>query len=191
MGDPTCTSSSPSLPVALPGPALGWSRSVVLFFFAARSLLCSPSWGPRLATPLQTSCTLSPFGLESEMGQYQNSARRWDAAEDPPSCLQMSVPCLKTISLLPPPRSAAHLLHSMFLCGSPHCSLNKHQDHLWSAPSGPPGGFPPPFLRGKFPQTSPKTRHTWGHLLLSKGRSLGVMRQASTKRGGNRLGLAV
>lgn len=85
----------------------------------------------------------------------------------PPSCLQMSVPCLETINnLLPPARSAAHLLHSVFLCGSPRRSLNE-QDHLWSAPSRPPGGFPPPFLRGKFPETSPKMCHTWGHLLLS------------------------
>lgn len=111
-----------------------------------------------------------------------------------PNCPQMSVSPpthpLKTIgNLLPPPHSAA-LLPPVFLCGSPHCSLNKTrpplvctlETSLWIFPS---------FPQGEFPINHPPKHASLLGECPAQGRSLGTTRQASTKRGGNRQPLAV
>lgn len=109
----------------------------------------------------------------------------------PPNTPQISVPCLKIVDNLPsPPHCAAQLLplHVPLWFTSLLTEQTARpplvcilETSLWISP---------PFLRGNFPELNPKMCHPWGNLLL-KGRSLGMTRQASTKRGGNRLHLAV
>lgn len=166
MGDPIHTSLQPCTRLPACGSARPWdragaSRSVCLLL----GLCSAPHPGATTCNPIADKLHLKNW----KWGNVRNPARRWDAAEDPPSCLHMSVPCLKTKdNLLPPPHSAAHLLLSMFLCGSPHCSPNKQQDHLWSASWRPPDGFPLLSSGGSSQKQAPKHVSLLGHLRLSR-----------------------
>lgn len=109
----------------------------------------------------------------------------------PPTTPKYLFPASKSLIIsLPHHVVLPNLFLSVFLCGSPHCSLNKQRDHLWSASWRPLYGFPLLSSGGISQNSTPKHVSPLGEP-PAQGRSLGMTRQASTKRGGNRLHLAV